>query len=115
MVEPATPSISSVAFIAAAILAATGVDHLTIVWGLMGALCGLAASPKMLRGPAIVTVVVATVTAMALATAAAHWVGDDKSKYILAIPFLIAGCASYSPLRGAVSDAIAQRIKKWGG
>lgn len=115
MPEPTSSSAATAGLSISAVLALMGVDPTLLVWGLLGSLVGVVASPSVGRWPAIVTVCAATIASIGLAGAVMHMLGDSTRAYITAAPFLIGAVASYAPLRQAAIEALSSRIRQWGG
>lgn len=111
--HPASDAAAAAAWLSAASLALIGVDYYVIVWGLFGALVWLAFGERSDRTRAIVTVTASTICAAALAHGIAVAATDGQRPALIAIAFVVG--AGAQPILRACVDALASRIKLFGG
>jgi apolipoprotein N-acyltransferase len=89
MAEPTTTLASVLAASASTItLALIGVDHYSLVWGLVGALLALYQSAPMGRAKSVIFVALSTMIGAALGTATQEWL-DSTSRPLLIVASLI--------------------------
>jgi outer membrane lipoprotein SlyB len=99
-------------WLTSAVMAYAGVELLAVVWGFAGALFSLRLTPPERRVDALISVLVSTLAAAALAGFAAGKLGGGKNELIAAAFLCGAGA---KPIISDVIGAIRKRINSMGG
>ncbi|MFN7725195.1 MAG: hypothetical protein ACK5QH_09010 [Rubrivivax sp.] len=106
MIEPTSQAAAFAASLSAITLALIGVDHLSIIWGLVGALFALYEAERMERRRALLFVVLSTLAGAALGTGALALAGTT-SKGLLLVACIVCGYGTQ-----ALLARLLQRVQR---
>jgi crotonobetainyl-CoA:carnitine CoA-transferase CaiB-like acyl-CoA transferase len=114
MIEPTSQAAAFAASLSAITLALLGVDHLSIIYGLVGALFALYEAERMERGRAMVFVVLSTLAGAAMGNGALALLGSG-SKGVLLVSCIVCGYGTQALLARLLRRGLNQIDKDDGG